>query len=230
MVKQKWYECVTCNKTDWFCICEICIKNCHAGHDTFRKDFYGKEVCKCGQKASNCKSLKNEEPISKTLNRQEMAHLTDFETSCLPTQNSNAQDSTIISGAGRGKPAKALINFQDSPIIRGVGRGKPLINAQDSPIMKGAGRGKPLIIEQRSPIVGHVELKVEAQTKQEPKKIAEINDSESKNEKETKLCFECEDKASYDCLECEGNVSLCIDCYKPHKKKPKTRNHTLIPL
>ena len=58
--------------------------------------------------------------------------------------------------------------------------------------------------------------------------MADINESESKIGKETKICFECEDKASYNCLECKN--SLCIDCYKPHLKKKETKHHTLTPL
>ena len=86
----------------------------------------------------------------------------------------------------------------------------------------------PIINELRSPIVAHSGLNVEPLPNQELKETADINESEFKNDKETKICFECEDKASYDCLECKN--SLCNDCYKPHLKKKETKHHTLTPL
>ena len=58
---------------------------------------------------------------------------------------------------------------------------------------------------------------------------ADIHESGSKDEKETKICDECEEEmASYDCLECKD--SLCEGCYKHHLKKKTTKHHTLTPL
>ena len=139
---------------DVFFICEICIKNCHAGHDTYKKSMIysiSKKFCKCGEQASNCKMLKHEEPIfppsSPPLVHQDLEH-EKIETSDLPTQNSNSIDI-------------------------------------------------PIINELRSPIVAHFGLNVETLPNQELKEMADINESESKNDKETKICFECDDKASY---------------------------------
>ena len=71
-----------------------------------------------------------------------------------------------------------------------------------------------LINELMSPIVAHSGLNVESLPNQESEKISDVYESESKNEKETKICYECdEDKALYDCLEC--NHSFYKDCYKP---------------
>ena len=59
--------------------------------------------------------------------------------------------------------------------------------------------------------------------------MADINELEFQNEKETKICDECEEgEASYHCLECKD--SLCEGCYNHHLKKKKTKNHTLTPL
>ena len=86
-----------------------------------------------------------------------------------------------------------------------------------------------LINELMSPIVAHSGLNVESLPNQESEKISDVYESESKNEKETKICDEFdEDKALYDCLECTH--SLCNDCYNHHLKKKKTKHHTLTPL
>ena len=57
MMVQKLYQCATCDMTeDGYHICEICIKNCHAGHITFQKDSYekgfGLGFCDCGEEGS----------------------------------------------------------------------------------------------------------------------------------------------------------------------------------
>ena len=51
---------------DGYCICEICIKNCHAGHNTYlTKEFdegFGPGFCDCGDEGSQgirtCKTIK----------------------------------------------------------------------------------------------------------------------------------------------------------------------------
>ena len=67
MMVQKFYRCATCNMTeDGLCICEICIKNCHAGHIIFESPTYkegiGEGFCDCGEEGSrgirSCKMLK----------------------------------------------------------------------------------------------------------------------------------------------------------------------------
>ena len=73
MIKQRLYRCDTCHMTgklstgDKYCICEICINNCHAGHDTTFIDqlnFHG--FCDCGDEGSrgirSCKMLKGTVP------------------------------------------------------------------------------------------------------------------------------------------------------------------------
>ena len=59
--------CATCFKTEnGYCICEICINNCHEGHITFQTDAYeegfGLGFCDCGEEGSrgigSCKMLK----------------------------------------------------------------------------------------------------------------------------------------------------------------------------
>ena len=55
---------------DGYCICEICIKNCHAGHKTYlTKEFdegFGPGFCDCGDEGSrgirSCKMLKGTVP------------------------------------------------------------------------------------------------------------------------------------------------------------------------
>ena len=51
---------------DGYCICEICIKNCHAGHKTYLteefEEGFGPGFCDCGDEGSRglktCKMLK----------------------------------------------------------------------------------------------------------------------------------------------------------------------------
>ena len=96
-VEQKWYLCqgrnygkmVACKMTGYEdFICEICIKNCHAGHQTILNFFKLERFCKCGEQASNCKMLKHEEPICPTssppLVHPDLEH-ERIETSGLPT-------------------------------------------------------------------------------------------------------------------------------------------------
>ena len=67
MVNQKLYQCDTCSMNeDGYCICEICIRNCHAGHKTYlTKEFdegFGPGFCDCGDEGSQgirtCKIIK----------------------------------------------------------------------------------------------------------------------------------------------------------------------------
>ena len=68
MMLQKFYWCATCNipSADEYCICEICIKNCHAGHITYEtpifEEGFGPGFCDCGEEGSrgirSCKMLK----------------------------------------------------------------------------------------------------------------------------------------------------------------------------
>ena len=102
------------------------------------------------------------------------------------------------------------------------------IETSDLPTQNSNSIDIPIINELRSPIVAHFGLNVETLPNQELKEMADINESESKNDKETKSCFECEDKASYDCLEC--NASLCKVCCNHHLRKKKTKHHTLTHL
>ena len=73
MIKQKLYRCATCHMTgklstgDKYCICEICINSCHAGHDTtFIDQFNFHGFCDCGDEGSrgirSCKMLKGTVP------------------------------------------------------------------------------------------------------------------------------------------------------------------------
>ena len=73
MIKQKLYRCVTCQMTgqlstgDKYCICEICINSCHAGHDTtFIDQFNFHGFCDCGDEGlrgiRSCKMLKGTVP------------------------------------------------------------------------------------------------------------------------------------------------------------------------
>ena len=177
-VEQKWYKCYTCMKDDEGLICEICIKNCHAGHRTVLNKFKLEGFCKCDEQASNCKMLKHEEPIcppsSPPLIHQDLEH-ERIETSDLPTQNSNSNDIPIFNEL----------------------------------------------------IIAYSGLNIETPPNQELIEMADNNKFESQNEKETKICDECEEgEASYHCLECED--SLCEGCYNHHLKKKKTKNHTLI--
>ena len=72
MILQKLYQCATCNMTkNEDCICEICIKNCHEGHITFKISkiemqgiSYSRGFCVCGDEGSigirSCKMLTGE--------------------------------------------------------------------------------------------------------------------------------------------------------------------------
>ena len=66
MTEQKWYKCATCNMVeDGYCICQICIKTCHEGHNVVQTDTYeqgfGLGFCDCGEEGSrgirSCKML-----------------------------------------------------------------------------------------------------------------------------------------------------------------------------
>ena len=61
-IEQKLYICVTCNMNDGYCICEICIKNCHEGHNVVFSEEDAEGYCDCGEQGSrgirSCNMLK----------------------------------------------------------------------------------------------------------------------------------------------------------------------------
>ena len=66
MTRQKLYQCATCNMVEGgYCICQICIKTCHEGHNIVQKTYkggFGLGFCDCGEEGSRgvrpCKMLK----------------------------------------------------------------------------------------------------------------------------------------------------------------------------
>lgn len=106
------------------------------------------------------------------------------------------------------------------------------IETSDLPTHNLNSKDIPIINELMSPIVAYSGLNIEPLPNQELKEMADDNEFESQNGKETKICDECEEEeASYHCLECKaGKDSLCEGCYNHHLKKKKTKNHTLTPL
>ena len=61
-IEQKLYICVTCKMDDGYCICEICIKNCHQGHTVLFSEYDLEGYCDCGEQGSqgkrSCNMLK----------------------------------------------------------------------------------------------------------------------------------------------------------------------------
>ena len=62
MTKQRWYQCATCSMAeDGYCICQICIKTCHEGHNILQTNTCGLGFCDCGEEGSRgirpCKML-----------------------------------------------------------------------------------------------------------------------------------------------------------------------------
>ena len=61
-IEQKLYNCLTCNMKDGYCICEICINNCHEGHTVVFAEDDAEGFCDCGEQGSrsirSCNMLK----------------------------------------------------------------------------------------------------------------------------------------------------------------------------
>lgn len=56
MINQKLFTCKTCHLKESECICEVCARKCHAGHDVHfigLKDGY----CDCGAGYISCRCL-----------------------------------------------------------------------------------------------------------------------------------------------------------------------------
>merc|ERR1712223_491476 len=69
---QKLYKCATCDMdSQGYCICEVCIKTCHDGHETSmseNEEGYGGGFCDCADEGSDgkriCKNLRGMQSIS----------------------------------------------------------------------------------------------------------------------------------------------------------------------
>ena len=54
-IQQKLYCCITCKMVDGHCICEICINNCHEGHNVVFSEDDLEGYCDCGEQGSQGK-------------------------------------------------------------------------------------------------------------------------------------------------------------------------------
>jgi len=116
---QKMYKCATCEMADpGCCICEVCIKTCHDGHDISlygdrgNKDGIGRGFCDCGSEGSEgkriCKNLKEK---SKGV-REELEE--KFNVEDLPTLVVMKADGTLVTENG----VRDIIDEEASEVVK----------------------------------------------------------------------------------------------------------------